>query len=110
MGLGSAWRVPEGFGWVWVPLGVAVDGTQTHPGRSRLDPKCDDRPSSSMWCPDGVGQGKLGLGVAEGSVKERVPPEKGEEGSLCRTPFGRKRSGPGVKWLLLLLLLLFAFF
>ena len=36
-----------------------------------------DRPSSSMWCPDGIGQGWLGVGIAGGSEKKRFPPKRG---------------------------------
>ena len=90
--MGSAWRGTEGFGWVWVPLGVAVDGTQTHPGWSGLDPKCDDRPSSSMCCPDGVGQGRLGLGVAVCSGLKKSPLEGKREVCVERLPEENGRS------------------
>ena len=50
-----------------------------------------------MCCRDGIGQGWLGLGIAVCSGKEEFPPAKGEEESLCRTPFGRKRKNPHSK-------------
>ena len=39
---------------------------------------CGGRPLSMMWCPDGIGQGLLGLGIAVGSVKEKFPPSRGK--------------------------------
>ena len=51
---------------------------------------CGGRPLSMMWCPDGIGQGLLGLGMAVCSGEREFPPKKGEEESLCIAPLREK--------------------